>query len=600
MIPDAKLLDKDGSGGLECGMRKTRTWLFFFLPVLYVTVILGFIAFQFSKKSDSFSQSLGDLTVSGKTTGGGQPADLTLRGRGLAFVFDAAHPIQAEGSDGTSSKLRPLSWNWKDGNVVVVFQSGLQMVFEKAETGGRSLLIHPLANDSLKKYTALHVPFSLDGGARAVSSTRTYQEVTRDKSRLLVSLDGAQDRFESENTFVLTVGKNGFRPARLDPLPPDVPAALAWLTLDSRVTPETAETSLSQYWDKAYASWSSASIFTTRLADSWSRESLLRGDYLTTFGRIQNLLNRDPKAWGFDAMGYLGNMVDLTAQQRRSVESASSRAQPDWAGQGRLWLDAKFYGPDSSADRVKSILLTGKLPDDVPGLLAVAQNLRTIQTLQPSDAVTSRVSDVMTALAAKVVRREGDLFVRSGDNLLDLKSSLLVGRLWLDYSRSFSSQTFGSAGAQLVASALGYQDPAGRLPETLVTQDGKVVRQEGTVLSEEVYPWLRPVVGTETDLPEWGAGSFVRTPAKSETRAITAAQARFTFRFPAGAAEHIVMVGVPAFDHITMHGIRWRTDPQFQSYTDGWAYSASTKTLFVKIKHREDLEELVIHFQPEQ
>jgi hypothetical protein len=48
-----------------------------------------------------------------------------------------------------------------------------------------------------------------------------------------------------------------------------------------------------------------------------------------------------------------------------------------------------------------------------------------------------------------------------------------------------------------------------------------------------------------------------------------------------------------------LHGIRWRTDPQFQSYSDGWYYSASTRTLYVKIKHREELEELVINMVPQ-
>jgi hypothetical protein len=159
---------------------------------------------------------------------------------------------------------------------------------------------------------------------------------------------------------------------------------------------------------------------------------------------------------------------------------------------------------------------------------------------------------------------------------------------------------YGSAGARLIVSALAYQDAAGRLPETLVTQDGKVVRQEGTLLPEELYSLVRPAAASETELADWGSGAFVRSPGKVEAQDITPTQARFAFRFPAGYAEHIVIAGVPAFDHITMHGIRWRTDPQFQAYTDGWAYSASTKTLFVKIKHREDLEELVVHFQPEQ
>jgi hypothetical protein len=298
--------------------------------------------------------------------------------------------------------------------------------------------------------------------------------------------------------------------------------------------------------------------------------------------------------------GFLGNVVDLTAQQRRAVEAASSRSQPDWTNQGQLWHDARLYGPVGSSDRVKGLLMTGKLPATAPELLAMLENLMDIEALQPSDSVTARVDEVVKGLLALVVRREGELYVRTADGLLDLRSGMILGRLWIDYSRTLSNETYGTAGAQLIASALAYQDASGRLPEFLVTQDGQTVRQEGAVLPEELYAEVRPEVPLEVELPAWGPGAFVRTPAKVASQTITANEARFSFRFPVGSAEHIIVSGVPAFDHITMHGIRWRTDPQFQSYTDGWSYSASTKTLYVKIKHREDLEELVIHFQPEE
>ena len=580
-------------------MRKTRTWLFVFLPVLYVVVILGFIGLQFSKKSDAFSQSLGDLTISGKTSNGGQPAELVLRGQGLQFLFDPTHFLQAEKRDGTVMRLRPLSWSWKDGDVLVSFQEGIQLAFEKE--GSKSLLIHPVVNAGSSKFTSFRIPFAADSGVRLLRSSRTsFLEVVQDKGRLLASVDGAQDKIDVDNSFVLVEGKNGFRPARVDPLSPGISPDLAWLTLDNSVDAPAAEAALLQYWDKAYVGWSSSNLFSSRLVDAWGREALARGEYPSAFTKIQTLLSRGSRAWNFEAVSYLGNLVELTVQQRRSVEAASSRSQPDWVGQGRLWQNARLYGPRGSADRVKDLLLVNKLPEDAPQLVAVFQNLMTIQADQPSEAVGARIKEVLKALQTLVVRLEGDLFVRTGEGLLDLRSSLLLGRLWMDYSGTLSNEAYGSAGAQLIVSALAYQDASGRLPEFLVSQDGKVIRQEGNVLPEELYADVKPAVSPETALPAWGEGAFIRTPGKLVSQSVTEATARFSVRFPTGSAEHIIVSGVPAFDHLTLHGIRWRTDPQFQSYTDGWFYSASTKTLYLKIKHREDLEEVIIHFQPEQ
>jgi len=581
-------------------MRHTRTWLYVFLPFLYLALVLGFIGIQFSKKSDSFSQSLGDLTVSGKTSSGGQPAELALRGRGLEFVFDSSHSLLAELADGTVARLRPLSWAWHNGDVVVSFQDGVQLAFEKASATGRSLLIHPVANAAVARYSAFHIPFGPQGGGRLVRGNRnSFVVVERDKNRLLASVDGALDRIDTDNTFVLRAGKDGFRPARLDPMATGISADLSWETLDGG-DPADAEAALGKYWDRAYASWASADAFSTTLAAAWAHEALARGEYPAAFTKIQNLLSRDRQAWGFGAVAFLGNVVELTAQQRKIIETLSSRSQPDWAGQGRLWLDARHYGPPGSADRVKELLLGGKLPDDVPGLLAIFENLRAIQASQPADPVSARVAEVVALLETKVIRREGELFVPTADGLLDLRSTLVLGRLWIDYSKTLSNETYGAAGARLVTSALARQDASGKISEFLVSQDGRIVRSEGTVRPEEVYAVVRPVEVAEADLPALGPGAFVRSPSAPLAQNISETQARFTFRFPVGSAEHIIISGVPAFDHITMHGIRWRTDPQFQSYTDGWAYSASTKTLFVKIKHREEQEDLVINFRSEQ
>jgi len=581
-------------------MRHTRSWLFAFLPFLYLVIIVGLVAVQFSKKSDTFSQSLGDLTISGKTSTGGEPADLVLRGRGLEFSFDATRVLQVETLDGTSVRLRPLSWAWKDGNVVVSFQSGLQLAFEKSD-GGRALLIRPVANEALKPYSLIRIPFRPDGGARLIHSPRGFLvEVARDSASMVASVDGARDRIDMDHTFVLTAGKNGFRPVRLDPLAPKTSVDLAWLTIDNTADGPAAEAALSLYWDKAYAGWGNSSTFSSRLVDAWGREALRRGDYPAAFAKLQNLLDRDRKAWGFEALPYLGNVVELTAQQRRNVETASSRSQPDWAGQGRLWLDAGYYGPEGSAERVKGLLLGGTLPESVTGLTAVFQNLLAIQGRQPSEAVAARIQDVLKVLQTKIIRREGELFVQGGDGLLDLRTGLILGRLWLDQARSLGNEAYASAGAQLIVSALSHLDAQGRLPEILVTQEGKIVRQEGWVLPEEIYAVVRPAADAEIPVGEWGPGGFLRTASSVVSQRISGTQALFTFRFPAGSAEHIVIFGVPAFDHITLHGIRWRTDPQFQSYTDGWYYSSATQTLYVKIKHREDREELIVHFQPEE
>lgn len=577
-------------------MRQTRTWLFAFLPLLYLGIVLGFIGFQFSQKSDTFSQSLGDLTLAGKNGSVGQPAELTVRARGLDFHFDASRTLQVEGKDGSVLRLRPESWGWKDGAAIVRFSQGIELRFFKSGEGGRSLQVQP-EGKSLGQVSALRLPFSLASGVRLDrSSGFNYVLLTQGKTVLLASVDGLKDRVELDNSFVLYSGASGFRPARLDPLTPGLDSRLAWLTLDASTGPDVVEGQLTQYWDRAYKTWSSASTFSTSLVNAWAREAVLRTDYPAVFSGIQGLLSKDRKAWSFGAVAYLGNVVELTGAKRRLVEAASSRSTPQWSEQPTLWSEARFYGPPGSADRVEGLLMDGRLPSDARELVGYLQNLFDLQKSKPSDALTNRIGVVQSALVGFVTRGDGNLFVQSGDGVLDLRATLILGRLWMDYSRTAGHDYYGLAGARLVSSVLDRQDDAARLPEFLIVQDGRVIRQEGQLAPEDLYASVKPQPAFETPIPEWGANGFLFTPATVELKSVSAKEARFQFRFPAGTAEHIILSGVPAFDHITMHGIRWRTDPQFQSYTDGWAYSAATKTLYVKIKHREDREELVVHF----
>jgi hypothetical protein len=67
--------------------------------------------------------------------------------------------------------------------------------------------------------------------------------------------------------------------------------------------------------------------------------------------------------------------------------------------------------------------------------------------------------------------------------------------------------------------------------------------------------------------------------------------------FPIGQAHYMLINGVGPFSKIQMRGIDYRSDPQFERYASpGWAYSASERTLLLKLVHRSQLEHIKIFF----
>ncbi|MEI8094766.1 MAG: hypothetical protein WCG80_11185 [Spirochaetales bacterium] len=605
-------------------MRKTRPWLYVFLPVLYLGIIFGLVVFQFSKKSDSFSQSLGDMTVSGKTSETGEPVDLSLHGRGLELPFSSSRTLALVFADGTTKKVRPTKWAWKDGNLVVQFETGIVLSLEKTGTGGGILLLKVALPADITA-TAVHVPFAGEGGARVErNASLPLVVITRGSQKFLASLDGALDRVEPDNTFILGVrrspaGTPTLRPIRLEGLPEGVSPVYQWLVQGAGPGVVTqARDALSQYLERAWKSWGDTRLktarggwlmadgsvrFSSRLAAAWAREALARGTYPAVLARLQSLLADNPTPWNYDALPFLGNLMEVTQAQRRTVESLTLASPPDWAGGLRLWLDARYYGPDGAAARLQKLLQTGELPTKTADLVGFLANLGSLRAADSTLDTSDRVTQVVTQLIGRVIRHEGQLFVATAEGYHDLKSGLIFGQLLLDQTSNVNTDQWQAIGSQLVLSALTEQDALSRIPEVLILTPGQADRTEGGFYPEDLYSGLLATGSPEQVLTKaagLSTGAFVRSALPLVSQTSASLQLKFTFQFPTGSAESLVIVGVQPFDSILLHGIRWRTDPQFQSYTDGWYYSASTQTLYVKVKHREDQEELVINLLPPQ
>lgn len=596
-------------------MRKTRPWLYVLLPLLYLGVILGLVVFQFSKKSDSFSQSLGDMTVAGKLADGGGPSDLSLRGRGFEFKFTAAHTLSLLRSDDSVLALRPVQWSWKEGNLVVVFEKGVVLTLLKTGTGANVLLLQPSLPAELAKTTVkLHLPFAPESGGRSeVNARRPLVVVTKGSQRFLASLDGTTDIVENDNSFLLGVNQGIVRPVRLEPLPEGTDPVRQWLAQSVGETVLAEAKDAQAAWaERAWKGWSEGRLsasrggwatsdgnvrFSSLLVAAWAREGLARGKYPAVIATVQGLPGLSAVKWGNEALPYLGNLMEVTQAHRRSVETAL--ATVDWADAPNLWRNAVFYGAAGASTRLERQMVNGELPTKTAGLLGLLANLIALKKDRGTEAdptVEPRIAEVVAALVGRTVRHEGELFVLTGEGWRDLKAGLLLGKLLQGQTTNLEAEQWQSIGSQLILSALRYQDAFGGLPQAVLAVPGQAVKREGLFYPEEVPELLPTKEPVEIRLEGVGENAFVRSANPLVSQVSTPTQLKLRFQFPVGSAESLVVSGIGPFESILLHGIRWRTDPQFQGYTDGWYYSAATRTLYVKIKHREEQEELVINW----
>jgi hypothetical protein len=67
--------------------------------------------------------------------------------------------------------------------------------------------------------------------------------------------------------------------------------------------------------------------------------------------------------------------------------------------------------------------------------------------------------------------------------------------------------------------------------------------------------------------------------------------------FPVNQTHYLLIPGIGAFSKIQLNNMDYRSDPQFETYNSpGWAYSASERTLLIKLVNKSQLEHIKIFF----
>lgn len=604
-------------------MKKRRTSLFFLLPLLYVGVFFLLISLQFSK-SEAFSQSFGDLSVSGKAPKkekAEEILDLTIRGRGLEFFFSGNNPVLIETLDGTIHRARVKNYSIGPKALVVEFQHGLKVFFEYTGTNQRTLSLRPVLSEALESTKRISFPYRADGSAQMTPEAGLpVMLIDKNGSSYFAVLSGGMDRIDENGSFfVLNAQKGRLRTIRIDPAPQGFSAIDYWISRTRAPIDQAAlDLIVKTYWNNAYAGWDrtrfhpenvvwdqgdSSSSFTEPLVTAYLSEARQRGSYQEAYDKVQPGIGSHTERWGYKAMPYLGDLVGSLRAKKRDMEVLSSQEEIDFSGRLDLVRDSYYYGPDGLFDRVRKALQKETFPENLQERLYWLANLVNLREFQGDFGFETVFREQMMRILPHAVRTEAGVFLQNESGFLDLKAGILFGRVLLRYGSISDNDKMDSFARELIASGLKQAGGGGILPEVLLYGTEGALEKEGSLLPESVYEILADpaALPREISLKEhWGDRSYLRTVAKVVHLSINKEEARITFEFPVGFSHHFILGGLGPYDHIRLHDIRWRTDPEFQQYSDGWLYNESSRTLYVKLKHRDVREEFVLRFAPEQ
>jgi hypothetical protein len=174
-----------------------------------------------------------------------------------------------------------------------------------------------------------------------------------------------------------------------------------------------------------------------------------------------------------------------------------------------------------------------------------------------------------------------------------------MGNALIEAGEILSRDPYMAIGRTLIHSVLELADTEGFLPSRVRLQSGEIEPTGDMLSPQSIYQLLPGSDYTPKEVPLYAylyPGSWIWTASRVADVKIDDSQYRFAFSFPIGETHYLLIQGIRQQTSTIMHEIPWKSDPEYFRYTDGWLYDEATQTLYVKLTHRVETEQLVLNY----
>jgi hypothetical protein len=575
----------------------------------------------------SFSRNVGNFVVSGQMREPAEGSDSLSRNDylineyakvsfgGLDFILsnDANNPLLLVDEDGGTAPLIVNTLNISNDTAHFVLSDGAELVFytqKSADTDG--LLISGILPE---KASALQLPYLPSAFAKESVDESGQWRVNADNVNYIFS---RQPENNSGRQLILS---------RDDPMvfyhaEPDAqsfnPAAFI---VRGGMEKTVYEDQLKQWMDKVYAVWeyglstSNSEAFIT----AYLAEAAYRGTYQSALTAPATQSWRTSPAQTYLSAPFLGRLdialrtlaveenshAALLSQQIRGAALAllsGQSAVKSWtlpAGSNLIKAQGQYAGSAAPSD------------------ITLAETVGIIEGYNIWPAYMPNSENPFNRLLPRAVELISEGLIKDNGSgcvfviekgQADVAFNLRLGIALSDYGDANAASSWAGIGRSLVLSVLALTDDAGQLPAFFsvpVNEAGETVADEDASVSAEkisasvLYPYLPRAAyyPHAIDLGSVQQGVWAWTASQGVTAALQNNVLDINVSFPVGWTHHLLIRGVPPFTKIQLRDMDYRSDPRFEQYNSpGWVYSASTRTLLVKLVHRSDEEHIRIFY----
>jgi len=596
------------------------------LTLLYLGVFVALVLVQFSRgpglsvRTDGLSVN---ATYPKSAKAGSAPESVRLVAAGLAFEISPKNPAESVAPGGASRRLVLAAVDKLPDGVRIRLLPDVELKVSADKGAERRVSLSATAPEGVDairiRFTASRsAGFSQADGRLALSVSGSPYSLSMGDS----SLDPAA------GVLALHPGVSGVAFSRIIPPAPAKPVrgapekpAVAQAPKD----PAAFKAEVGAWRDKVWSGLSTARLdvdklawkgpdasysFSERALAVYMAEAYARGNYGDAQLRAKAAKQKWADKLGYLTAPYLGGIlpkmkaaeaVDLV-ESKRLAQLASDKSPAVLEKEGFL----KFMvdrSPKSLADGtlqyVAGLDVSKITIRQAVGYLGCAIDAAAL--LKDGSSLFPNAAGAADRLAAAARRTpDGYFLVTEDDGSTDLRLSLLAGEILSNFGASSSKPNLVGVGQSLVEGVLGLSDAQGVSPARALVASGQLSQKSGTLLPEDIYPIVadNPYYPREISFSrEIEPGVWAWTCAPSLTVQATASSYVFLAGFSSGRSHFMALYGIKNFKNIQLYDIDYSPDNDFEGYdASGYLYHKDTKSLYLKMRHKKDVEDIKLFF----
>jgi hypothetical protein len=592
------------------------------LYVLYIAAFLLIVCIQFSRHL-SFSRKVGNFVVSGRLRESAEgsavrsPNDYPINEYakvsfgGIDFILsnNANDPLFLVDEDGGKAPLTVEKLTVSNNRAHFLLSDGVELIFYTQESDDTSGLL--ISGILPEKASSFQLPYQPSDFAK-------------------IRIDNSGRRMVSANDITYTFDR---RPAsdtdqylilrRDDPMVfyHTEPEASAFnptaFIVHGGIEKMIYEEQLKSWADQVYAVWEK-SISTTRdelLVSAYFAEAARRGTYQSAHSVLLQSF-RMSSAQTYFSSPFFGRLDVALRTLAATVNAQSARLSVLLREDSPMLMDKDVFEtrtlPTNRNLLKEQSLYAGTVAVSALTLeevVALFEGYNNWPAFSPNseNPFERLVPRALELIAEGLVKDEnaGNVFVANGIQV-DVEFNLRLGIALAAYGEQNGTSSWVGIGRSLVLSALAQTDDEGQLPAFLtINSAGEITDEIGEtstaekIAAAQVYPILtlatyypRPIdlSAVQDDLWVWTAAPETKAVLQNNILDISTS-------FPVGWTHHLLIRGVPRFSKIQLRDMDYRSDPRFEEYSaTGWVYSASERTLLVKMVQRSEEEHIRIFY----